>query len=406
MPKTQTLSFKRTIQAPAAEVYRAFTNATALTEWMCNISFTDPQKGGRIYAGWNDGYHASGAFTNVDPVNAKRVAFSWHGSGEPAATQVRVLFKEKKGATTMSVTHSGFGSGPAWTKAARDLAHGWESGLENLQSVLETGEDLRLTLRPMVGLVGGDELDPELNAKLGLPAHTRGLRLNGVVEGMGLHRAGLGKDDVLVGLGGKKVTGWNSLVNILQQHRAGDKIAAVFYRHGQKQTVTMELSKRPLPPVPTTAAALAEIALKLYDELDAKLAQCFEGVSEAETARRPAPGEWSAKEVVAHLLAGERDWHSWITELMMGVERQYSGALNNSQLRTEVIANAQSAPALLAELKRLEREAVALLAGLPPEFVARKGTFWRLAYGVTQSPFHNDDHLNQIRAAIASAQKK
>ena len=32
--RTKTLTFKRTLSAPAQEVYRAFTNATALREWL------------------------------------------------------------------------------------------------------------------------------------------------------------------------------------------------------------------------------------------------------------------------------------------------------------------------------------------------------------------------------------
>jgi uncharacterized protein YndB with AHSA1/START domain len=399
----KTFTFKRTVRAPAAEVYRAFTNATALSEWLSNVALATPQKGGRLYLGWNSGYYASGEFTAAD--FGKKVAFTWLGRGEPAATRVQATFKEKGGSTTVTLTHAGIGGGKAWTAAAGEIARGWESGLENLQSVLETGLDLRFTLRPMLGIMGGDEVTPELAAREGLPVQ-RGLRLDGVVDGMGAQAAGLGSGDVLVGLGGTKITGWTSLIAALQAHRAGDTVAVTFYRGGEKTTATLKLSQRPLPEVPATAAALGDLARQVYARLDADLAECFAGVSEAEANHKPAPQEWSAKEVVAHLLTGERDGHSYLTDLVDGSERYYDLAIGNSMLRTRVVADAYpTVQAMLDDLKRMQAETVALIEGLPPEFVARKGSFWRYAYGYPTLYQHNDDHLAQIRAALASARK-
>jgi len=403
MAKTQTLTFKRTVKAPPSEVYRAFTNSTALRDWFSDGALSEPRKGGRVYFWWNDGYYASGEFTGMTA--GKKVAFTWHGRGEPGASKVQVSLAGKDGGTTVRVSHV-FGSGKVWAKTAKEIAHGWERALENLQSVLETGQDQRFTLRPMLGVSGGDEITPGSAAQEKLPVEV-GVRLNGTVEGMGAQAAGLGKGDIIVGIGGRKVVGWSSLIAALQSHRAGDKVKVVYYRGGKKETATMELSRRPLPEVPDTAAGLADFVRKLYADFDAELAKCFAGVTEAEATYQPAPGEWSAKEVLSHLVQGERDNTSYLADAIQGTERLYDGNLDNSLLRTRVVADAFStAQKMLEELTNLEAESMAMIAGLPPEFVARKGSFWRYAYGYTQAHTHNDEHLHQIKAAIEAARKK
>ena len=116
-------------------------------------------------------------------------------------------------------------------------------------------------------------------------------------------------------------------------------------------------------------------------------------------------GRLSTK-IAKDLLAGERDGHSYLTETVDGNERTYDQAYRNSMILTRVVAEAYpTVAAMLADLTRMEAETVALFRALPPEFVARKASFWRFAYGITQAPVHNDDHLQQIRAAIAAARK-
>lgn len=399
---TRTLKFKRFVDAPLAEVYRAFTNSTALREWFCNAAQAEARKGGRLYLWWNSGYYASGEFTALTP--GKKIAFTWYGRGEPAPTRVQVTLAVKGNGTSVSLAHSGIGTGKAWAKIPKNFTHGWQVALENLQWVLETGQDLRFVRRPMLGISGGD-FNPAIAAKLGVPV-TEGVRLESVSDGMGAQAAGLQKDDVIVRLGGKQVTGFATLLNALQGHRAGDQVPVVFYRGREKKTVTMELSARKLPEIPATPAALADAMRRTYAELDAELAQCFVGVSEAEAARAPAPGEWSAKETLAHLIAGERDNHSWIADLMNDSERWYDQYAGNVTARlTATLAAFPTLSALLEELKRVEAETVALLALLPPEFVAHKNTYWRTGYYLLQTPDHVREHLKQIRAAIDAARR-
>jgi hypothetical protein len=232
-----------------------------------------------------------------------------------------------------------------------------------------------------------------------------GVRLDGTVEGMGARAIGLRGDDVIVNLAGKKVTG-ATLGVALQGKQAGDKVTVKYYRGPKLNTVSMELSKRALPEIPTTAAGLAKRVGDLYAELDAELEKCFEGVTEAEASFKALPGDWSAKDVVCHLLAGERDSHATIAETIWGIQPYYDGFGDNlNERHTALQAVFPTYRELLDEYKRAERETVALLAAIPENVVARKNDWWFLSFGYLQPPLHNYGHFEQIKAAIAAARK-
>jgi uncharacterized protein YndB with AHSA1/START domain len=405
MAKTKTLKFKRTIKAPPPEVYRALTRSSALRQWFSDAAQLEARKGGRVYFGWNDGYGAMGEVTAVEP--DKKIALTWLGKDEPESTQVQITLRPtpSNGGTVVSVAHAGFGAGKKWADTVKGLETGWQASLENLQSVIETGEDLRIVRRPMLGISDLEELNAERAARLGVPVRD-GVRIGGLVEGMGAQAAGLQKDDVIVSLGGKKVNAFPALVNALQAHHAGDQVPVIFYRGGEKRTLTMTLSRRPVPAMPPTPAAFAEALRAQYAESDARLAPCFEGVSEAEAAHRPAPKEWSAKEIVAHIIAGERDTHAFIADLITDCGRSQEDFENELTARPSgTLAVYPTNQALLEELKRAEAETAAMVAALPPEFVARRRSYWQLSFSLLQPPGHVDTHLDQIRAAIASARR-
>jgi uncharacterized protein YndB with AHSA1/START domain len=403
MSKRETLKFKRSVSAPPAEVFLAFTNATALREWFSDVAHVDAHKGGQVYFAWNQGYFSAGEITKLSP--GKKIAFTWHGRGEPRTTEVEITLTAKKGGTNISVLHEGVGTGKKWKQSVAAITHGWEVGLENLQSVMETGHDQRFTLRPTLGVTGAEELTPETASRLGVPME-HGVRIDGTAPGLGAEAAGLRKDDVLVSLGGHKVSNGPTIRTALQAHRAGDKVVVVFYRGPEKIRVTMQLSQRPLLELPATAAVLAQAVRKMYDGIDATLAQVLQGVTDAEAAFHPAPDEWNVKETLAHLVLGERDTHAWIAELVSGDERDSNGAGGNSQIRTRATAAAyDTVPALLEELRRNESETVAMLAALPDDFVGRKRSYWRMANSIAQGADHVNDRSRQIEAAVAGARQ-
>jgi hypothetical protein len=61
----------------------------------------------------------------------------------------------KDGGTLVSLAHE-VPDDPSWEKMVETFRENWVSSLENLKSVLETGIDLRIANRPMLGIVPGD----------------------------------------------------------------------------------------------------------------------------------------------------------------------------------------------------------------------------------------------------------
>jgi uncharacterized protein YndB with AHSA1/START domain len=380
--------------------YMAFTNSTVLREWLCDMATASARINGRIYLWWNGDYYSSGVYTALDP--NKLVAFTWFGRGEPASTQVTVKLVKKRGGTLIKLIHK-VPSSAKWKEHAEGFAHEWKNTLENLASIMETGKDLRIVNRPMLG-IGLSDFNAEIAEKLGVPVK-EGLRISDTLAGMGAHDAGLRKDDVLVGMGGHEINNtFESLVAALQGKKGGDKVSVEFYRGPEKKTVTMELSRRPVPDVPFEPKKLAEAARALRAESHAKLAQCFEGVTEAEAAFQPAPGEWSARETLAHLIHGERYNTISAPAIMSGFEPWTDGESDN--FNAAIAATVKAYPTtklLLEELDRLSAEILAFIAAMPKDQAARKGSYFRLGWQLLNPDVHADAHMEQIKAAINAA---
>jgi hypothetical protein len=305
----------------------------------------------------------------------------------------------------VTLTHDGFGAGDAWHKARSESQDGWTQGMENLKAVLETGQDLRYVLRPMLGIYV-DEFNADIAARLGVPVD-EGTRLGSVVTGLGAEQAGLRRDDVIVSIAGRPVNDYPSLVAALDPHRAGDRVAVAFYRGSEHRTTEMVLSRRPIPEVPATPAELAEAVRRANASAFAELARSLAGVSDDQAGRRPAPGEWNALETLAHLIAHEREQQTWITDLLCDDERWSDRFENTEVVPARIAAIGRAYPRLadmVAALQRSQDETADMLAALPAEFVAHRGTYWRLGRSMLegmQPPSHFQEHTAQIRAAIA-----
>ncbi|HET7087220.1 MAG TPA: SRPBCC domain-containing protein [Anaerolineae bacterium] len=398
------LRLQRLVNAPPAETFRMFTHPVALRDWLCDAAQVDPQKGGRLYLWWGSGAHATGAYTTFEP--GKRLAMEWHHSREPEPARVRIAFAAKDGGTQVTLAHA-LGSGPKWRKVAPAVRKAWESALENLQSALETGIDLRVARLPRLGILI-DDFNTEIAARLGVPVD-KGIRLAGVADGAGAQAAGLQKDDVLVKLGGKKASDFPSLVAALQGRLAGDVVPVVFYRGDRKMSAPMELSKRPQAEMPPRAE-LVDRVRKSYSEIDAGFAKLVEGVSEDQAGNRPSPDAWSVKDAIAHFILTERDLQSWFAQMVN--DREIGESLEfrpNVEARVRAVREVHPAlGALLDELKRSERETVAMLSALPAEFVARKHLYRRVTGWMLEVlPGHfYEEHLGLMQAAIQSARQK
>jgi uncharacterized protein YndB with AHSA1/START domain len=397
--------FEQRVKVPSAQAYYAFTNATALREWMCDVASVLPRVGGRVYLYWNSGYYTAGEYTRLDP--EKCIEFTWRGRGEPGATQVKVTLEPVGDATRVTLEHTGFGNGAEWKKPVQESRQGWADSLENLASVLETGQDLRITRRPMLGISLSD-FSPEIARQLGVPV-SDGIRIDGTFEGMGARKAGLLQHDVIVAMAGHLVTTYASLGIALQGRKAGDVIEVAFYRGPERMHAQMELSRRPLPDIPFEPKELSARLRRTYTELHAELAQLFEGVTDREATFSPAPDEWSALETVAHLLLGERFNSGFMIELLGGQERWSDDFIPNIPQQTRaVVAAYPSIATILDAYQRSQVETLALVDMFPAEFVERKGSYWRLAYGLLEGGVagaHNRSHYDQIRSAIQSARQ-
>ncbi|MBL8045645.1 MAG: SRPBCC domain-containing protein [Anaerolineales bacterium] len=400
---TKSITLKRTIKAPVAEVYRLFTRASALRQWMCDTAQFEARKGGRAYFAWNDGFQALGTVSKLEP--NKTIAYSWHGAGEPAVSQVKITFKEKNGATQVAMVHSGLGSGKAWAQAVQGLEGGWASTLENLQSILETGEDLRIVRRPMLGIVGMSALDAETAQKIGTPAK-EGILVGGTVAGMGAEAAGLLGSDVIQSIGGKKTSSFQSLTGALSARHAGDTVPVVFYRGQEKLTKPMTLSRRPLPPTPASGAELASGVHAIHEREMAALAETLKDATEAETSRRPAEGEWSVKEILVHILTNERGIPDNIAELLTDSGRWYDDFDNENVARNAgAIAVYGTAAELVNQIRAAHAEQEAMYAAIPAATFANPRLAWQLGWNLLQGPTHIETHLTQIRAALEATRQ-
>ena len=390
------------VNALPKAVYRAFTNSTSLREWLCDVATVEKHPKGRMYLWWRGDFYSSGHYLELE--ENKRIKFRWYSSIDAAPTEVTVSVTEKDGGTVVRMDHD-VPSDPAWSKMAETFRENWDDSLENLKSVLETGVDLRIANRPMLGIVPGDFTEEQALA-LGVPVR-EGLRLDGLVDGMGAQKAGLQKDDVIVEMAGHPIRAdATSLPTAIAGKKGGDTIEVVFYRGPEKKTINMELSKRPMPDVPFNPAKLAKQARELYEAALAELEKCFEGYNDEEAMRRPDPKEWSALEIVAHLVQSERFNSIYLSSLIDGYELTTDGFGSNitAQMEATVKAN-PSIKLMLDMLRRTVDEVLIFTELISEEFAASKGSYYRFGSNLLQPNFHINAHMQQIKNTLAAARK-
>ena len=390
------------VNAPLKFAYRAFTNSTSLREWLCEVATVEAHPLGRMYMWWRGDFYSSGHYLELE--ENKCVKFRWFSNVDPAPTEVTVSFTEKGGSVEICLEHQ-VPDDSLWKEAAEGFRQNWVENLENLKSILETGIDLRIANRPMLGIVPGDFTEEQAIA-LGVPIR-EGLRLDAVLDGMGAQKCGLQKDDVIVGMVGHTITNdFNTLPIAIAGKKGGDKIEVEFYRGPEKKTVMMELSKRPMPAVPFDTAELEKQARQLLEPALIELEKAFEGFTDEQAMTRPEPNEWSALEIVAHLISGERFNMIFLTGLIDGYEPVSDGFGTNIHAQVQAIVRAHpSINLMLDTLRKTVDEVLAYVSFLPEDFVANKGSYHRFASILLQPDFHLTAHLQQIKDALAEARK-
>lgn len=88
---------------------------------------------------------------------------------------------------------------------------------------------------------------PEEVQEFGLPA---GAYVDEVSAGYAAEKAGIRKDDIIVDLGGYKVTGINDLTRALRNFKAGETVSVTVYRGGQEEILSVTLDEKPQETAP------------------------------------------------------------------------------------------------------------------------------------------------------------
>ena len=394
-----TIKIDKYIQASPSEVFLYFTNSTALREWLCDVATTNPQVGGRIYLYWNAGYYTSGEYLKVEP--DKNITFIWFGRGEPHTTSVEVKLRKRKKGTQLTLIHRKLGNTSKWIEIGNEYQKQWAKYLDNLTSVLENGADLRITNRPMLGILT-DEFNASVAEKLGIPV-TEGLRISGLVEGLGAQQAGFIDNDVIVKLDGQAITGASTFGAFIGSKIAGDMIDVTFYRGAERKSTRVTLSGRPIPPIPASGIELSRQVEPVYKQYESELEAILNGATEEECSKKPAFTEWSVNEILAHLIHSERGWLNYVSEIIGGHEAAYDDFGGNVQAHIEgTVATYPSKDALFTQLKNHHTETLNLFSHISSDFLKQKGKYWKLAFQANQNPYHLQTHLAQIQSAIHS----
>jgi uncharacterized protein YndB with AHSA1/START domain len=378
--------------------FKALTQASELREWMSDEAHTEVRPGGRYEVRWNSGYRAEGKFVQIEPPH--RAAITWHGTGEPAETRVEFTVEPTRGGLRVTITHSGFGEGEAWNRARAESREGWETGLENLKSVLETGIDLRIARQPFLGITL-DQFTPERAEREGIAAD-HGVYITGTVEGGGAAAAGLQAGDVLVAIDGAEIHTVPELGAALRRHQAGDAITLDVVRGQERRPVEVTLAQRPMPDLPGSPADLADRLAARYAEVDAEMQAAVAALTDEVAAQCPAEGEWSTKQILAHLSDGERALHTIIVNVALNGwwDAGYFRADEIPGRIESILAVTPRLDALLDRFLADERETVELIRRLPGVTVQHKARFRRIAQHVLFGPDHTAEHIEQIKCCV------
>jgi uncharacterized protein YndB with AHSA1/START domain len=384
--------------------FEALTAASELREWCSDEAWTQVRPGGRYELRWASGYRTGGKFVELDA--PRRAVVTWRGTDEPGETTVEYTVAPLEGGVEATIEHQGFGAGDAWDQAVAASQKGWEIGVENLKSTLETGVDLRAARQPFLG-INFDSLTPERAEREGIAAEY-GIYVTGTVEGSGARAGGLQSGDVIVALGGTQTPGFQELGAALRAHQAGDTVDVELARCQERETVQVTLGQRPQADVPDSAEALADRLAEAQHEIDAELQAAVAGVSEEEAGQCPEEGQWSVKEILAHLSEGERAGHVFLTNIAVNGWLD-AGPLSNEQTagRLEaILAITSTLPGLVDRFLGDEAETVEILRRLPAQTVAHKARFRRIAQFMLFGPDHVREHVEQIKETVKEIRQK
>lgn len=384
------LTFTRTLHAPAADVYRSFTDRDWITYWFCDDAHTRPAVGGHFLLTWTTGFFAQGSFAELE--ENRRIVLRWRGAGDAYDAHIDITLDESDGQTHVQIAYSDFPP-----EAADAITHEWESRLDNLVSALERGDDERITRRVILGIIPGTIRDDE-RAALGL-APNAAMKVDRLIEGFSAEAAGMQVGDIVLLVNGETVTNERPSFMILAAKGPGDTVPVVVLRGGQQHTLDLTLKGYPVPQSVDSWHELAERTTAQYAAQDDAITALITAAGEEAARRQPAAGEWSAVETLAHLILHERWLHAWLGGQVQGPEPT-GYTCNHPALISGLLATLPTAAEVAGEYHRARQHTLALLYAFSANGSPRRAHLWWANFELDSLRGHTDQHIDQIRAAL------
>ncbi|MDW7651702.1 MAG: trypsin-like peptidase domain-containing protein [Bacillota bacterium] len=98
--------------------------------------------------------------------------------------------------------------------------------------------------RPWVGVYHGGDVNEDLAAELRLPVDY-GVIVQDVADNSPAAQAGIRRGDVIIGMGNKKITGFNDLRSTIFEYNIGDNVSITIIRDGSELELTVTLGELP-----------------------------------------------------------------------------------------------------------------------------------------------------------------
>lgn len=393
---TQTLTFTRSINAPAAQVYQSFTNRDDICDWLCPDADVRAQEGGYLFLMWRDGNHAYAKIKKLE--ENKKLVLKWQGSHGEGASKVKVVLDDRGDSTDLKLVHDGIDD----ESVAEQYQKDWDRSLDNLKSILETGANLSITERVIMGIYAGP-FDEEVAKELSVPV-SYGARVGGLVPGFSAEAAGLKLDDVIVEADGKPLSDDYTIFNANEDKKPGDTLDVAYYRGSEKHDVTVTLKGYPVPPIPGDFKGLANTLEKTFGDLDKKLTEALKDVSEDVADKTQVPTtDGNVREALANMILGQRANREWLVSYSYE-DGQRRTSMRTSPTKIKALLTVHSTLAdLQAELRRNWTEIVTIAREMPEALLARKNYLWWITFEIDPTQVFANATVDRIKLALAGA---
>jgi uncharacterized protein YndB with AHSA1/START domain len=133
------LEYDRVVNAPGKEVFEYLNQADKLARWLSPRVTIDARPGGVFVLSWGQLGKVTGEFVGIEPNT--RISFVWEDD-QSLETLVTIELMDRGMRTHLRLRHELFGGATKWEWNEVHLSE-WIFFLDNLCSVIESGEDLR-----------------------------------------------------------------------------------------------------------------------------------------------------------------------------------------------------------------------------------------------------------------------